>query len=215
METSVWALPLDRANAVYNFALIALVAGAMFSIAATIALVWVSGIKSRYANEHIASALVQGEQARADAARANERAAELLLQAKQAGLEQEKARLEHEQVRALSAWRSISEEQHTKILKVLRGHNFAVNLLSPGNDPEATQFAEAIVKTLKDAGVNVTTATSVMPIPIRGLGMSMSTPSSDAATTLYAAFRGAGFEIKDLPEREPVMIVVGSKPPAF
>jgi hypothetical protein len=28
------------------------------------------------------------------------------------------------------------------------------------------------------------------------------------------ALRGAGLEIKDLPERDPVMIVVGSKPPA-
>ncbi len=213
METSILTLPLDRANAFSNMAMGALVIGVMLTIAATIALIWLSGIKSRYANEHISQIFAQSEQAKADAARANERAAEFLLRAQQASAEQEKARLQLEHVRSLSAWRRVSAEQHEKIVNSLHSHPVTVNLLSPGNDPEADQFAADIAETLKMAGVNVNASTSMLPIPIRGLGMSMS--SSEGAKALYLAFRGAGFEVKDLPEKEPVMIVVGMKPPAF
>jgi hypothetical protein len=213
METSILTLPLDRANALSNVAMGALVIGVMLSIAATIALIWLSGIKSRYANEHLSQMFTQSEQAKAEAAKANERAAEFLLRAQQANVEQEKARLQLEHVRSLSAWRRVSAEQHEKIINTLRGHAMTINLLSPGNDPEADQFASDIAETLKEAGVSVNASASMLPIPIRGLGMSMS--SSESAKTLYLAFRGAGFEVKDLPEKDPVMIVVGMKPPAF
>jgi hypothetical protein len=213
METSVLTLPLDRAYALSNIAMGALVIGAMLTIAATIVLIWLSGIKNRYANEHLSQIFAQSEQAKAEVARANERAAEFLLRAQQASAEQEKARLQLEHVRSLSAWRRVSAEQHMKIVNSLGGHAIAVDLLSPGNDPEADQFASDIAETLKEAGVRVNASTSLLPIPIRGLGMSMS--STEAAKMLYLAFRGAGFEIKDLPEKEPVLIVVGMKPPAF
>jgi len=75
---------------------------------------------------------------------------------------------------------------------------------------KSEQFAEDIVKTLKDAGATVNAATSMFPIPMRGLGMTMT--HSEAGTVLYAALKGAGFEIKDLPEEDLRMIVVGTKP---
>lgn len=213
METAILSLPLERANTLSNMAMGTLVIGVMLTIAATIALIWLSGIKSRYANEHISQMMTQSEQAKAEAAKANERAAEFLLRAQQANAEQEKARLQLEHVRSLSAWRRVSAEQHSKIVNSLHGRAMTVNLLSPGNDPEADQFASDIAETLKEAGVSVNASTSLLPIPIRGLGMSMS--SSEGAKALYLAFRGAGLEVKDLPEKEPVMIVVGVKPQAF
>jgi hypothetical protein len=211
MET--WSLPVDRAADIYNIAMTFLVIGVMMTIAATVVLIWASGIKSRHADQHLALALAQSEQAKADTAKANERAAEFLLRAQQAGLEQEKMRLESEQVRKLSAWRRVSADQHAKIVKTLHGHTIVVTLLSPGDDPEAAQFADDIARTLTEAGVTVNASRSLLAIPIRGLAMSMS--SSETATLLYLAFHGAGLEIKDLPERDPVMIVVGGRPPAF
>ncbi len=213
MDTSVMTLPFDRANALSNFAMVSLVVGLLLTIASTIALIWLSGVKSRYIDEHMAQIFAQSEQAKAETARANERAAEFLLRAQQANAEQEKARLQLEQVRTLSAARRLSPEQHAKIVKSLNGHPMTVNLLSPNNDAEAAQFAEDISQTLKDAGITVNASTSLFPIPIRGLGMSMT--SSEAGKMLYLALRGAGFEIKDLPEKDPVMIIVGVKASAF
>ncbi len=213
METAVLDLSLDRANAIQSIAIIALIIGALVSIIATITLIWTMDIRNRLANTHLANALAQSNQAKAEAARANERTAELLLQAQQAQLVQEKARLEHEQTRSVVAWRRISPDQHAKLVKALRGYSIKVNVLSPANDPEAAQFAADIVKTLTDGGVTANAATAMFPIPIRGLGMTMT--SSDAGTALYMALKGAGFEVKDLPKKDPVMIVVGSKPTAF
>lgn len=212
IETTALSLPLDQATAFFNFSMFALIIGAMITIAATIGVIWASALKSRYTDEHLAHALTQREQAKADAARANERAAELLLRAQQARLEQEKAHIELEQVRSIAGPRRISGDQCAKIVKALRGHSMMVNLLRSSNDAEAKQFADDIAKALRDAGLTVNSATSLLPIPVRGLGMTMS--SSETATVLYAALRGAGLEIQDLPERNPVMIVIGAKPSA-
>ena len=213
METSVWALSLDRANTIYNIALVALIFGAVISIVAVAALIWAVDIRNRFTNAQLATVTAQNDQAKLDAARASQRMAELLLQTQKARVEQEKLKLEREQMRSLSAWRQVSREQHDKIVNALRGHSLTVNLLIAGNDPEAAQFGEDIARTLRDAGASVSTATGMFPIPMRGLGMTLT--KSDTGTALYMALRGAGFEIKDLPEREPAMIVVGSKPAAF
>jgi hypothetical protein len=210
METAVSDLSLDRVNTLHSIAITALIIGALASIIATIILVWTTDIKSRFANARLANAMAQSDQAKAEAARANERTATLLRQTQQTLLEQDKGRHERAQVGALNAWRRISAVQHDKMVKALRGHAVIVSVLSAGNDPESEQFAEDIVKTLKDAGATVNAATSVFPIPMRGLGMTMT--HSDAGTALYAALKGTGFEIKDLPEKDPMMIVVGTKP---
>lgn len=206
METSAWAMSFARANSIYNLAVIGLVIGAVITIVSTITLIWVAQIKDGFANEHVAKAIALSDQAKADAAKANERTAMLLLQAQQIRLEQEKTK-------ALQGWRRVSADQHQKIVKALHGQVLTVVLVVINNDPEAAQFAADLGKTLKDAGATVNSTISMFPAPFRGLGMSMTT--SGAGAVLYAALRGAGFAIKDLPERDPVMIFVASKPPAF
>jgi hypothetical protein len=213
MNTAVSVLSFDRVNAIYNVALVALVIGGLVSIVATTTLIWATDAKNRFTSAHIASVRAQSDQAKAEAARASERMAELLLQTQQSRLEQEKIRLEHEQVRNLNAWRRVSPEQHDKIVKALRGHSLIINVLTSSNDPEAAQFGQDIVKTLKDSGASINSAASMFDIPISGLGMTMT--KSSEGTALYMALRGAGFDVKDLPERDPVMIVVGSKPSPF
>lgn len=209
IDPSALGWQLARATTFYNFAMGALVVGAVITIAATIALIWSSGMKNRYADAHLANAVAVQEQAKAEAAKANERAAELLLRARQAKLDDEKTHLELEQARAISGPRRISAEQRAKIVKALAGHPMTINLLSPSNDPEAKQFAADLTTTLRTAGLTVNVATSVLYIPMHGLGMTMS--SAETSSVLYAALHGAGLKINDLPKREPIMIVVGSK----
>jgi hypothetical protein len=213
MPMDVSVLSLDRANTVYSIALFALIFGAMISMIAVAALIWAIDVRNRFTNAQLATVTAQSDQAKLDAARASQRMAELLLQTQKARVEQEKLRLEREQMRSLSAWRQVSHDQHDKIVNALRGHSLTVNLLIAGDDPEAAQFGEDIARTLRDAGASVSTAAGMFPVPIRGLGMTLT--KSDAGTALYMALHGAGFEIKDLPEREPPMIVVGRKPAAF
>lgn len=209
IDPSALGWQLARATTFYNFAMGALVLGSVITIAATIGLIWSSGMKNRYADAHLANAFAVQEQAKLEAAKANERAAELLLRARQAKLDDEKTHLELEQARAISGPRRISTEQRAKIVKALVGHPMNINLLSPSNDPEAKQFAEDLTATLRAAGLTVNVATSVLYIPMHGLGMTMS--SAETSSVLYAALHGAGLKINDLPKREPIMIVVGSK----
>jgi hypothetical protein len=209
MDPSGLSWHLARATTFYNFATGALVVGAIITIAATIGLIWASGQKNRYTDAHLAHAFALQEQAKAEAAKANERAAELLLRARQAKLDDEKTHLELEHTRSISGPRRISTEQRAKIVKALLGHPMTINLLSPSNDAEAKQFADDLTATLRAAGLTVNVATSVLFIPMHGLGMTMS--SSETASVLYAALHGAGLKINDLPERKPIMLVVGSK----
>src|SRR5665213_2026704 len=74
MDPSALSWHLERATAFYNFAMVALILGALITIVATIGLIWSSGMKSRYADEHLANAFTRQEQAKAEAAKANERA---------------------------------------------------------------------------------------------------------------------------------------------
>ena len=211
METS--AAALGHATALYNFAVFALIVGSIIVLLATVGLIWAGSLKSRDADGQLAQALVQIEQAKADAAHAQEKAAEFLSRAQEARLEQEKTSLELARVRKLTAGRRLTEAQHDKIAKALQGHPIALVLLSASNDPEAAQFANDLVKALRDGGASVTASTSVMSIPMRGLGMSMT--NSEVGAVLYATLKGAGLQIKDLPERNPILIVVGSRAPTL
>jgi hypothetical protein len=209
METS--AAIFEHATALYNFAVLALIVGGTITILAAIGLIWAGSVKSRYTDRQLAQALVQAEQARDDAARAREKAAEFFARAEKVRLDQEKENLELARVRKMSADRRLTEEQHDKIAKALRGHPVMLVLLRPNNDPEAAQFANDLIKALRDGGAIVKASTSLMAIPMHGLGMSLTT--SDTGSILYASLKGAGLQIEDLPEREPILIVVGSRAP--
>ena len=83
--------------------------------------------------------------AQAEAARAQERAAELSREAEQ-------ARLEHEQLRARLAWRRIDPEQRRQIADALRAANLKPAIFVTTSDPEAAQFRADLVETLREAG---------------------------------------------------------------
>src|SRR5260221_12033912 len=64
------------ANAIYNAANIALIVGGVLVLMGTIAAIWSSGIRERYADERISSNEAKTAQAVASAAIANEQAAD-------------------------------------------------------------------------------------------------------------------------------------------
>ena len=82
--------------------------------------------------------------AQAEAARAQEGAAVLSREA-------ERARLEHEQLRALLAWRRIDPEQRRQIAHALRAANLRPAIFVTTSDPEAAQFRADLVATLREA----------------------------------------------------------------
>jgi len=129
------------------------------------------------------------EEAKTEAARANERTAKLELEAA-------RVRLEQEQFKAKLAWRRITIEQHDKIVVALRGQAMAVQLEFPPSDPEATMFANDISVTLRDAGMAVTATAVVSNRPSLGLGISRmpseGQPPSAEWVLLASAFKDAG-----------------------
>ena len=206
METSIWALPIQQANALHNGAYFALIAGAVVVTLATMTLFWTTGIRERFANERLADAEARSNEARADVARANAKTAAM-------ALETEKVRLDQERLKGQMAWRRINPDQHKIIVNALRNHPMTILLLAYGNDPEAQQYAADIQRTLEDAGCTVSYSIGMFATPIKGLGMSMAT--SGDGSLLYAALRSAGLEVGDIPKKDSIMIVVGGKPPAF
>jgi hypothetical protein len=101
------------------------------------------------ANAKAAEANKIAEIAKKDAANLNERAAVLEKEA-------ELAKLETEKLKRQVSWRRITQEQQLEIQHALTGYSFSMYFEYSQSDPEATQFAEDIFKSLKSSpGINV------------------------------------------------------------
>ena len=206
MENSALSMPIAQANALHDAAYFVLIAGAVLVALATMTLFWTTQIRERFANGRIADAQARSDQAKAEVARANVKVASLQLEVQQAKVTQEK-------IKGQIAWRRLTPEQNATIVNALRGHPMTILMLAYGNDPEAQQFAGDLQKSLESAGCTVTFSIGMFTLPIQGIGMSMST--SPDGSLLYAALRSAGLEPGDIPKKDRIMIVVGSKPSAF
>jgi len=209
MDSELWNAA-GRAGDIYNLALFGLLAGLILTFVSAIALVWAFSHKNRSAEEALATALATQEKTKLEAARANERADQLLLRARQAEMEQ--ARNQSKQPAQKETARHITAETRDMIIKSIRGQSFAVSLLYDNGDAEAAHFSEELEKTLTDAGLKVTRKSSLFQIQSPGIGLSLS--RINGVGFLYAALRNAGFSTVDLPEKDPPMIVVGKNPQA-
>jgi hypothetical protein len=206
MDSSALSMPIAQANALHDAAYFVLIAGAVLIALATMTLFWTTTIRERFADGRIAEAQARSEQSKAEVARSIVKVASLQVELQQAKVEQEK-------IKGQLAWRRLTPEQNTMIVNALKGHPMAVYMLAFGNDPEAQQFAADLQKSLESAGCTVTFSIGIFTLPIQGIAMSMST--SPDGSLLYAALRSAGLEPSDLPKKDRIMIVVGSKPSAF
>jgi hypothetical protein len=198
-----------------NLALLGLVAGAVLILISAIALVRVTDVKRELANKSVAEANERSDRAKAEASAANERVAMMLQQLRKA-VEMKSAKPSMPgQGQAMPDGkdsRRVSADEHDKIVNAMKGYHLAVTILTVNDDKEASQFAADLAKTLRDAGLTVSTSTSLFATPFEGLGMSMT--SSEAGMRLYTALHGVGYTLQDLPKRDPIMLYVGRKPHA-
>ena len=143
--------------------------------------------------------------AQAEAARAQERAAELSREAEQ-------ARLEHEQLRARLAWRRIDPEQRRQIADALRAANLKPAIFVTTSDPEAAQFRADLVETLREAGdpnPNWRMAAGGGTFA----GLSVQGPKEQERLVIASMFEQAGFSMQNAGQAERLTIVIGTKPP--
>lgn len=198
----------------YNLALLGLAIGIILTLVSTLAIVHLSDVKQKLANKTVAEANERSDRAKTEATEANERVAMMLQQLRKA-VEMKSAQPAtsgNQTARDDSDQRHISPEQHDKIVQAMKGYGLTITVLTVNNDKEAAQFAADWTKTLRDAGLTVNASTSLFATAFDGLGMSMT--SSDAGMRLYTALHAVGYELQDLPKRDPIMLYVGHKPHA-
>jgi hypothetical protein len=134
----------------------------------------------------------------AQAAAANERSSKLEIEA---GEQRERAaKAEHEllELRQRLAWRRISPKEYTAFVAALRQYHGSSVQLSKMADAEAAQFADDILKVLKDSGWNilqVNTLGTIFP-PRYGLQCSvkLSTPAGKAVAEILRSLPTAKVE---------------------
>jgi hypothetical protein len=178
----------EQVNAIANNALIAL---GLLGALATFFVVKSGSEMQRYSDIEIA-------RARADAAKANERAAELTL--------------ETEQLREKMAWRRLTPDQVLLITQSFRGFPFPITVSDLQGDPESTTYGEDITAALKRAGVAVKQEDLVYaggPPPIGLLVTHTPDGNGDKVATNLSE---AGVSIIGRSPSDSVVIIVGTKP---
>jgi hypothetical protein len=197
----MWGFSLQFWQSVFIWATIVTVVSGTVAVTAAFVSTWVgykiSGVVQADADRRIAEAGATAATANAEAAKAKEAAAKAHERA--AGLEKEaaEARVEQERIRAEIAWRRLSKEQYDSIVAGLKGQTFEVWVGTVGDNPEAEGYWEDIVRTLKDAGLDVTSHRAWA----RSIGMAITPPLGPERDALKAAFAAAelsfGMQKKD------------------
>jgi hypothetical protein len=126
------------------------------------------------------------------------------------------AHLETERLRAQVAWRRISPDQHARLIDALSMHRFSMYFEYSQSDPEATQFAEDIFKSLKDTPGITVYPPHPLVMPPAPPGVTVSGTDGPDKIALQSALTKAGIEftIGANMAGEP-RISVGSKPTPF
>lgn len=135
-------------------------------------------------------------------------------------LEAAQARLEQERLKAAVSWRRITREQHDALVSKLNGLQIDLWIGTVGNDPEAVQFWEDIVLTMRHANLKKVTPHASMQRAV-GLFILPSKPENNdnkERRAVIDAFDAAGLPLIDAVGELPkswIEIVVGSRPPPF
>jgi hypothetical protein len=164
----------------------------------------------KQANTQIADAQSKGEIARAEAAKANERALQVQL-------------LLNAEIKK-NAWRRLTAGQHDDISAAVRSiPPIRLTVAFDGNDPEASVFAAELIKSFEDGGAIANpqpSAVFVGNMPLFGLVL-QARPDFDAREIERAISGAAPVEksesLKNFPaqNRADIFLYVGHKPQAF
>ena len=193
-----------NADEVFNWANWLLLMSLIVGVISTYAIVASGSIRDQQSKQELV-------EAKAETAKAHERAA--LLEKDAAA-----ARLETERLKLLAAWRRVSIEQHRRLVESLKGKvKGKVWVEFVDSDPEAAQFHADIWQTLNDAGVSVQWYSGWE----RAVGLKITNPETEDAKAIQEAFRAVGIIFE--PKTEPglksaasnVEIIIGSKSPQY
>lgn len=151
-----------------------------------------------------------------EAAKTKEAVAQADARAAEANKKAEEERVERLKLEAKVSWRRLSPEQHGNLVKALSNCLFSMYFEYSQSDPEAVQFAEDIVKSLKDAsGINVYPPHPLtMPPAPSGVTVSGSPSINRAALESALVSAGIKFRVGENATGEP-RISVGSRPSPF
>lgn len=133
----MWTVTPPMADSLFALSNLVLIVGAALVLAGTIGSIKLAAVRERFADIRIS----ENERA---TAQANERAAD-------SEKEAANARLDTEKLKAVVAWRTLSEAQATEFGKVLAAKPGSVNLRWTDGDPEALFFAIQISQILQRA----------------------------------------------------------------
>ena len=184
----------------------------------------VAGTVAFGAGAILSSRVIKARQEQAIAA-SNQRAGEANERAAKLEKEAEEARLRTAQIQALIEWRTLSQDQITKLQNALSGKPSSIKLTYVANDPEALYFAikvsEGFTNWNVTSGSRTYSGTLVFGLRILG-------PSETDVNLVQDAFRSAGIPfstdaikgssiefgaVGNPDQGEPgVEIIVGSKP---
>ena len=128
------------------------------------------------------------------------------------------AKLETERLRAQAAWRRITQEQHDHIVRALEPHNLNILVKYVAADPEASQFAKELIRTLKDAGASVDDVLQIKAPP--PLGIIVEDTGDARSELLLSVLKSAGLAVGlgEPPLNNPgnqALLQIASKPPLF
>ena len=158
----------------------------------------------------VAEAKAEGIKAGEAAGDALARAAALEKEAARLTKEAEEAKLETERLKAQVAWRHLSPDQGKTIIDDLSGKTFAIHFDYSQNDPEAMQFSEDLLKTIREAGIVTYTHPLVAPPAPPGV-IIFGTENDPAYQALKSALERANVQFKLAPRNGPTRLSIGSK----
>ncbi|MDD5006705.1 MAG: hypothetical protein PHS93_09795 [Candidatus Omnitrophica bacterium] len=218
---AMFDISLSSANRIYAVASAFAIIGAVFTLGGVIGAIWSGSIRERFANERISNNEKETATAKAVAAKANERTAELENEAAKTALQLEKEKMQRLELEQAVAPRIMEQYQSSNALKKFSN---VTAIISSIPDIEARRTAAQINATLNMAGWK----TKLIPfdpqqifqdgvIVERNVGaISKDDISGDAADELIKQLQASKIESHTMPAMElpnnTIFIKVGFKP---
>jgi hypothetical protein len=223
----MWTLSSSMADRLFAISNAVLIIGAAAVLIGTIGSVVIAGVRERFSDERIASneaetkraiadsdvAKKGAEEARANAATANERAAMLEREAAQLRLALEAAREETERVHQGVASRHVLLAQRELIRSALSGKHFAISIVTwAGDEPEVVSYRDELASAFSEAGAEVAVDNNVMNPAQVGLLLLDSTVLADSTAAQALSAAGIEFAYRQVKTPSPILRVGVKKP---
>jgi hypothetical protein len=190
-----WLTPsLPVAERLFSLSNVGLIVGLVLTAVCTVGAVWMANVKEGYLNRELADAKARGEEAKAEAAKANELAALNLEAANKAQRELEIERTERLRLQARVAPRNFGPDQQQALADAVKGFSGKVVAIQfYAQDAEAALLAQQIVAGLRTGGIEVRpNLASVMPLGGFVMGVLVSGKDQELTSLIANTLAQAG-----------------------